>query len=84
MSKVLSLSTHPVWKVLYALGLPHEIISMIFRYKTIFTPIQNSFLEKKLYLNNYSNIKKIYNLNNNFDISKTKYLSMDIIENLNL
>ena len=39
------LSTHPVWELLYNLGLPHEIIHIIFSYNTFFTPVRLSFKE---------------------------------------
>ena len=39
------LSTHPVWDILHCWGLPHEIINIIFSYKTFFTPVKFTFKE---------------------------------------
>ena len=45
------LSTHPVWKLLNRLGLPHEIINIIFSYNTFFTPVRLSFKELEWSIN---------------------------------
>ncbi len=39
------LSTHPVWDTLHMLGLPPEIINIIFSYRTFFSPIGFTFKE---------------------------------------
>ena len=41
------LSTHPTWDLLSCWGLPNEIINIIFKYKTYFTPIQYTLPEYK-------------------------------------
>jgi hypothetical protein len=47
------LSTHPVWELLYRYGLPHEIINIIFSYKTFFTPVNFTFKELEWSVNEY-------------------------------
>lgn len=47
------LSSHPVWQLLYSYGLPHEIINIIFSYKTYYTPIIAPFRELTWSTNEY-------------------------------
>lgn len=47
------LSSHPVWQLLYSYGLPHEIINIIFSYKTYYTPIIAPFKELAWSTNEY-------------------------------
>lgn len=47
-------STHPVWDMLYQWGLPHEIINIIFGFRTVFTPIGHPFKELEWSINESS------------------------------
>jgi ATP-dependent Lon protease len=58
-------------------------ISGVRELERFFSDIYEKLLLIKSF-DNYSNIKKIYKLNNNFDIDNIKYLSMDTINNFNL
>lgn len=56
-------STHPVWITFNNLGLPDDIINIIFSYRTFFTPINITKNEYNKILNNYINSNYIYDLN---------------------
>ena len=51
------LSSHPVWQLLYSYGLPHEIINIIFSYKTYYTPIIAPFKEFTWSMNEYESMR---------------------------
>ena len=58
-------SSHPVWGVLSELGLPPEIINIIFSYKTVFSPLNVVFMEYKNNVYSYEQMRQskttIYN-----------------------
>ena len=64
-----SLSSHPIWKLLYRWGLPTELISIVFSFKTFYSPLNKTFLE---YQNNIVNFKHIKEKTPNIFIDLTK------------
>ena len=61
------LSSHPIWVFFYECGIPDEIISIIFSYKTYYSPLKIPYIELRetldiqpLYKKNYLLSKDIF------------------------
>ena len=52
-------SSHPVWKVLHDCGLPHEIINIIFSYRTVYSPLNITFMEYKNNMYSFDQMRKV-------------------------